>query len=287
MAKRQSTDSGKTRRAVIGDAVPDERGSEEVKAGRAASEDAALASHDGLLPATRGAKKHAERLRERWARKTPQFTTVPERPAPTVFDVPLARGGPVALLMVANLDTSEEVKLLRGMHSHDGEPATIDQLRDAQKMGRLISLALFGGQKSDLWGVLPPALNDLLGVQKGRRAVIELANSLLNFRKRTEEFLQAGGTDPTPDAWDREIERTIAILREVDVAFAALGREVVVSLFQGTGSPKNIEGIGLAVKLSMACGAFGDAKPSHETTTTAVKRVRRNYEKALESLNNH
>jgi hypothetical protein len=205
------------------------------------------------------------------------------RPAPTPYDVPLARGGPIAMLMVADLHEPAHIRMLQGMHSHEGEPASVEQLKDAQRIARILSMAMFGGKQSALWNEIPKALASLLTVARKRRAVVGIADFLLNFRKRTDEFLMTGGVDPIPDAWNEQVDKALDSLIVIDGAFASLSRPAMVSLFHGEGSAKNIKGIGLAVKLSTTCGALGDGKRRHETQDQATKRVRRNYEKALET----
>jgi hypothetical protein len=216
-----------------------------------------------------------------------QATGTPGNTFPTKYDVPRAHGGPIALLMVANLNVEGGVasfgRALQGMGPRRAEErCTVEQLKLAQEFGRALSMSVTQGRDSPLWKHMRDALVTLRGTQMERRAVVEILGELLLHKRGTDDLLEMRPdyVDPPGMSLNSCIDHTRATLATIDPAFGVVTGDELRTLIDGAGSPHNIGPIGIAVKLSMKCGAFGDAQKEHETLSVATKRVKRNYEKA-------
>jgi len=212
---------------------------------------------------------------------------VPPNTLPTNDNVPLAKGGPIALLMVANLDDEEGFKsLVRALQGtqprDDADRATVEQLKLAQEFGRLLSVAVTEGRDSPLWKRMEDALNLLRGVQMARRAVVEILADLVHYKRRTDEF-QASHPDYVshPEmAPDSQIAQALRALKSVDQAFAKVTGAKLKELLD---RPR-LGAVGIAVELSIAHGVFGDKLKDSETGKKPAqqkRRIRGLYDEAL------
>jgi hypothetical protein len=182
------------------------------------------------------------------------------------------------LLVVANLDAEEGfkslVRALQGMQPRDdADRATVEQLKLAQEMGRALSVAVIEGKDSPLWKCMGSALKTIRGT--GRVAVVKNLEELLHYKRGTDLLKASPNPVDSPAmSLDAEIARVLKALAGVAPAFVAVTKDELRNLIEGKGSAHNIGVIGMAVKLSRQCGAFGDQKRT-------AKNVRQAYEAAM------
>jgi hypothetical protein len=98
-----------------------------------------------------------------------------------------------------------------------------------------------------------------------RRAVVALCDYLLTWRE---------------DLRPLQLRRAIDWLIAVDSAFDGLS---VAAVEEVLAEPR-IDSFGVAARLSLRCGALGDARQPHEAQRKAFRRVARNYQKAFDDV---
>jgi hypothetical protein len=198
----------------------------------------------------------------------------PHDPLPTKYDVPLARGGPIALLMVADLDTPEDVRSLQAMFSSDrGQRATVEQLRLAQEVGRLLCIAMHQGRRSQLWKRMPAGLHQMRGREMARRAVVEVLTELLRFRRDTDRLLKLypNHVDLPREGVDFRVGKAIEELAAIDPRLARVTPSELKELL----NHPRLEAVGIAVELSLRHAVFGDKLTPMESRAKAAARKRR------------
>jgi hypothetical protein len=199
-------------------------------------------------------------------------------PATTKYNVPLAYGGPIALLGVANLNVEggveSFVRALQGMGPRRAEErCTVEQLKLAQEFGRALSMAVTEGRDSPLWKRMGDALDTLRGKQMGRRGVVKILGDLLSRKRATDHLLKTRPDYAGPPEMTLEygIDNTRAALATIDPAFAKVTSAKLKELLD---RPR-LGAVGIAVELSIAYGIFGDKLKDSETGRKLAQQKRR------------
>jgi len=211
---------------------------------------------------------------------------------PDRFDVPLASGGELALLMYADLSNQEGAdhfleKFRRA--AKGSKPPSLDQLRIAKALGRGIAAALLAGDDPGCWELVKRAHAAMFARMNKRRAVVAAIADLHGYLKRDAKMRQSRTTRKRPAHVDGPGEgpnfraaKTLDQLIGLDASFKSDNVDIDI-LMKFVRSPK-LAPLGIATKLSLLCGAFGDKTEPHEAKEKAYKRVKRHFEKACQEL---
>jgi hypothetical protein len=217
------------------------------------------------------------------------------------FDVPLSSGGVVALLMRADLSSQAGadrfLQRMRGAQPSAGPP-TLANLQIARKLLAAIEVAILAGNAPNVWKQIDVACRKAYSVTDQRRAVVNIAASLLeawSFHNQTLDWLKgdplaaakgetrAEGEKRTTKTkellakesgeWvEQEIARGLSVLATIDSRFAA------IALHEARGYVSNLDSpFGLAAKLTVRSRAFGCSG----NATDEERKVRRIFEKSV------
>jgi hypothetical protein len=202
------------------------------------------------------------------------------------FDVPLAAGGVLALLMRADLSTQEGADHFFRMHSTtDGSRPSLDHLRLAQAIGRALDASIMNGSNPANWELVRRAHDDLDATMPKRCAAVAVLRDLRAYRERDDKFRARfpNHRDHPGEGTEFRAWKALESLACLDARFvpAIHSRAACVCDLVRLARHPKLGAIGMAVKLSLDCGAFGDAQAPHEDARKAYRRVKRNYEKAM------
>ena len=202
------------------------------------------------------------------------------------FNTTLSAGGPTALLLAVDLANEDDLFQFHGRVSWatGTRSPTLPQLRLAQQLGQALNDAILAGDSPPIWEQVRRARDAMFGVEDARRAALELVQDLYAFRRRHDAFLKnresrSGNRPRLNDHLLRDrIEITLRNLAALDSLFASLTSKELHALLL----TKNLRALGIMTKVSLLTGAQGAERQAHETADAAFKRVKRNYEKAVE-----
>jgi hypothetical protein len=204
-------------------------------------------------------------------------------PFDPTFDVMLAKGGPIARLMRADLSSQKGADhYFCDLHTADGSRPTLEQLRKAQAIGRALDVAIMSGSNPENWELVGRAHNELRATLARRSAAVAVLAELRAYRERDDQFRQRRaerGLAPHVDGPGEGLSFRATKAREdlvrLDQRFASVTPAALAAL---ACEPK-LGARGMAVRLSLSTGAFDDGKRENEADAAAIKRVKKNYEK--------
>lgn len=221
------------------------------------------------------------------------------------FDVPLSRYA-AARLMAADLDSEEgRADYLLGAGCVDDHSLpTLEQLRNARAIMSSLEEAIVNGDDPHVWHAVErgraamnfdslrrrrvvEAIRDVVDQVTASREAMTSMREHLSELQRQKATVRAAAFEVRTRAFEADTFAGVVVMlrrkrRELiglDQRFAALTAQDVRKIV----SVKTIRALGIAGKLSMACGAFTDARQSHEEPNAWQKRVKGNYEKAMKT----
>lgn len=202
-------------------------------------------------------------------------------PADPVFDVPLANGGPIALLMCADLSTTGGAdRVMSRLRSSTGSRPSLEQLQMAQDIGRALNAAILYGHAPAIWKLVAKARELLFGIEGKRVAILNLVHELVGYWENEKVVAKKFPTrKDEPGQLESRCDKAIQQMAALDDQFASLRPRDLAAMIGN-----DLEAVGLATKLSIACGAFGDVLTEEEKgrkLTQQERRIRGRYEAAL------
>ncbi len=220
------------------------------------------------------------------------------QPSDSVFDVPLAQGGALALLMRADLSTPAGADRYRAQlrvapfeddtGRRNGIPPSIEQLRLAQEIGNALATAILHGDNPDNWELVRRAHGELLrGVLPRRAAVLSIIDDLITFQRETKAAHDWARERcrPVNDESQHEVGRATEAIRRLAAVHPGFGvvepRDLLDMIRRGDRSA-----IGIAAQLSLRTGAFDDGRRESDTGDATHRRIRQLYEKARLTMPN-
>jgi hypothetical protein len=204
-------------------------------------------------------------------------------PFDPTFDVPLAAGGVIALLTRADLSTQAGAD--RFLHTHstsDGSRPSLEQLRTAQAICRALNVSIMSGGNAANWELVRRAHGALDAAMAKRRDVVAILADLRAYQERYDPWRARHPNHQELPGMGIEVRtrRALESLARLDSRFASVDASDLAALVR---DPR-LAPLGISAKLSLACGAFGDARGPHEGEPKAFRRVKRNYEKAVKEV---
>jgi hypothetical protein len=164
---------------------------------------------------------------------------------------------------------------------------SLEQLRIAQEIGRGLSAAIRNGDDLGSWELVKRAHDALFAKMNARRAVVAQIDDLRNYHERDARLRESRAARNRPAHVDgpgeglpHRASKTLESLVGLDRAFRSVNLACLIKLVRNS----RLAPLGIATKLSLQCGAFGDARQSHESDVNAQKRVKRLFERSRERL---
>jgi hypothetical protein len=217
----------------------------------------------------------------KWYRKN---MGAPGGPTDPTFDVPLARGGVIAMLMRADLSSQAGADhFFRFFSTVDGTRPSLEQLRMAQEIGRFLNAAIMNGGNPENWELVRRARDELSSVEGKRCVAVAFLAELREYRERDDAFRAKFPNAPEHPGAGTEFRafKTLETLVTLDQRFASVNVCELVRVVR----EDQLGPVGIAVKLSLRCGAFDDALTNAERESPKLaqreKRTRGLYDAAL------
>jgi hypothetical protein len=197
------------------------------------------------------------------------------------FDVPLARGGLIALLMAADLSTPKSAN--RMFDEYRVPPAdrpTLEQLRKVKSFLVVLDTAILSGDPR-VWAVVQGTLSDFRKRAKGLAVAVAI-ESLKSFVRSRNDFLKDADVRRQKTNLNLFARKTRAQLVGVDAKFGTLQSAKIISHLQAVADAEPSRGRGkrsvyraLAELCIDANGALGAAVNirANETREVVASRI--------------